>query len=181
MPIAFIAIPFLSARVQPNIEAQASALNEAAKITTSALTSIETVKCYNGEDGHLRSYAKTIERSASFYSRQALWISIQAAIIRLASLGMFVLGFWFSNYLLDHGFQSPSTLITTISAAIVSTSAFMQIIPQLIHLEKGRTAGHKLCVAMARVEDEEHTHLESQKKIPGQCVGDISFEKVLFR
>ena len=119
IPLVFILIPLVSSRIQPNIVSQAEKLGQAAKLTMSAFSSIETVKCYNGEEPELKMYSSIIMEAANCFFRQAFWNGLQAFMLRLVTLCMFVQGFWFGNYMFGKGEVTASEIMTAFWASIM--------------------------------------------------------------
>jgi ATP-binding cassette, subfamily B (MDR/TAP), member 1 len=173
-----VLVAIISSRVQTNIDAQASKLSEAAKLTANALSGIETVKCCNGEDEELRNYACIINEAAHYFRRQTFWSALQSALLRLTTLSMFVQGFWYGNVLLSKGDITPSEILTAFWGALLAIQFLIQIAPFLVLLEKGKSAGQKLRAAVYQLEASDgELHVKHLPK-PNRCVGDILFEQV---
>lgn len=153
VPITAIAVSIFSKRIQPNIDAQASKLEEASKHVLNAFSSIECVKCFNGQDFEFRRYFSILAGAAKFYSRQIYWNSAQASFLRLTTLGMFVQGFWYGSHLVATGKRNSGHVLTCFWAVMMATQAFVQIMPLIITLEKGRMAGAKLVAVIAQLEE----------------------------
>ncbi|KAF2103076.1 ABC a-pheromone efflux pump AtrD [Rhizodiscina lignyota] len=182
VPLAAIAVAFFSRRIQPNIDAQAERLGEAAKHTTNAFNSIECVKCFNGQDMELWKYVAVMGEAAKFYARQIYWNSAQGAFLRLTTLGMFVQGFWYGSSLVSRGKREPGAVLTTFWAAMLATQACMAIMPLMIVLEKGRMAGAKLRAVIAEMEKEERRQGREIGLIDmtKTCRGDLVLRNVTF-
>jgi ATP-binding cassette subfamily B (MDR/TAP) protein 1 len=178
IPVVIILIPIFSSRVQPNLQQQAATLSQAAKLASTIFGAIETIKFYNGEDFELWKYSTVIKQSGGFFFRQAFWNALQAGVLRLITLSMFVQGFWFGNDMLDKGQITGSKILTSFWAAIIAVQAMMQIMPYLVVLEKGRTAGQKLRAAMSQMTLTSAQFDQAPLKQPDMCVGDIAFSKV---
>ncbi|KAF2665239.1 P-loop containing nucleoside triphosphate hydrolase protein [Microthyrium microscopicum] len=180
IPLIIVLVPVFSARVQPNITAQASKLSEASKHTGNAIGSIETVKCCNGEAYELRNYTDALRAAAVFFNRQVAWNALQNSIIRFLSLTMFVQGFWFGTILLDKGQISAAEIVSAFWGASLAVQSLMQVMPQLVMLEKGKAAGHRLRAAMAYMELNASDIDPNVAKQPEICAGDITFKQVSF-
>lgn len=182
VPIAAIAVAFFSRRVQPNIDAQAERLGEAAKHTTNAFNSIECVKCFNGQDLELFRYMGVMRQAARFYAHQIYWNSAQAAFLRLTTLGMFVQGFWYGSSLVSRGKKDPGAVLTTFWAAMLATQSFMMIMPLVIVLEKGRVAGAKLRAVIAQTDESESKHVRrlGMVDMEEKCRGELELQGVSF-
>lgn len=177
-PVAAIVLAYTSSKMQPAINAQEDSLAAAAKGSSSAIAAIETVKCFNGEDGEIRQYSIEIHKAAQNYSWQAHFSAIQIGIIRLVTLGMFVQGFWYGSTLIGPGKTKPGDVLTTFWAALMATQAIEQILPQMIVLEKGRAAGATLQAVRLRVERGRRIMEMAGSLSPAQCKGDVNLRRV---
>lgn len=177
LPILAIIVPYISSRIQPNIELQIARLTEAAKYAMSTFSVIETVKSYNGQGAELWMYSHLLQKSAGFYTRQVIWNALQAAILRFFTLAMFVQGFWYGATLVDKSSNAAGNILTAFWACIMATGAIMQIMPMLIILEKGKIAGHRLRAVMAAM-SAASTRNKAPEHIPQTCVGDLTLSNV---
>ena len=179
-PIVIVLLPFFSSKVQPNLEARATKLSQAAKFASSVFNNIETVKFCNGEDYELQKYSTAIIESGIFFFRQALWNALQVGLLRLTTLSMFVQGFWFGTILLDRGQITGSKILTSFWAAILAVQALIQMMPHIVLLEQGRAAGQKLEAVVSQMsKDSTGLNLVSLKR-RSVCIGDIVFSKVYY-
>jgi ATP-binding cassette, subfamily B (MDR/TAP), member 1 len=178
IPVVIILIPMFSSRFQSALQQQAFKLSQAAKLATTIFSAIETIKFYNGEDFELWKYSNVIKESGRFFFQQTLWSSLQAGVLRVITLSMFVQGFWFGNVMLDNGQITCSTILTSFWAAMLAVQATMQMMQRLAALEKGRAAGQKLRVAMVQMSLSPMQLALTSLQKPGMCVGDIAFKKV---
>jgi ATP-binding cassette subfamily B (MDR/TAP) protein 1 len=104
--------------------------------------------------------------------------SIQIGIMQFFTLSVFVQGFWYGSHLVDIGDSTPGGVFTTFWAVLMAMSGMTQIMPQLIVLSKGKTAGAKLSLLTKQMSEIDQ-QLESQGRTrPVQCPGDIEFRKV---
>ncbi|KAI9762777.1 MAG: hypothetical protein M4579_000129 [Chaenotheca gracillima] len=180
VPIAAVALSFISNQMQPSIETQKEGLSQASKFSTNALASIEVVKCFNGEDHEVWQYAQAIRGAARYYLRQAHSNALQIGVVRLVILGMFVQGFWYGSTLVQPGGKSAGDVLTTFWSALMATQAIEQILPQMLVLEKGRAAGATLKAIMEKMEHgRKVTNMHGHQK-PGYCNGDIEIREVSF-
>jgi ATP-binding cassette subfamily B (MDR/TAP) protein 1 len=158
----------------------AEKLQSALKYVTTAVTSIETVKCFNGERYELHVFSNIITLAANLYKWVANLRSIQIGIMQFFTLSVFVQGFWYGSHLADIGDKTPGEVFITFWAVLMAMSGMTQIMPQLIVLQKGKTAGAKLSLLMKQMSISDQ-QLESQGQMrPARCSGDIEFRKVLF-
>ncbi|KAK5065935.1 ATP-dependent permease, partial [Cryomyces antarcticus] len=121
VPVVVVIVGLLSASVQPNIERQQEKLTEASKYSTNAFLAIETVKCFNGQDSEIFKFSKAIDAARTFYVRQANANALQMGFVQLATLGMFVQGFWYGSTLLDSGTKNAGQVLTTFWSALSAT------------------------------------------------------------
>lgn len=180
LPLAAIAMWFCSRNVQPNIDAQAEKLGEAAKLSTNAISSIDSVKCYNGQEMELWAHKSVLDEASRFYNRQIYWNSAQAALLRLVTLGMFVQGFWYGSHLVQTRQRDAGAVVTTFWSTMMATQAFMSIMPAMIMLEKGRVAGAKLRAVVASIEDKPIRLIENRPITFQTCFGNISISGLYF-
>jgi ATP-binding cassette, subfamily B (MDR/TAP), member 1 len=175
VPFVALTVSYLSTRIQPNMDKQNEKLTEATKHATTAFSNIETVKCYNGQDSELWCYSSIIRQAGRFYARQANWNALQQGVVHLSTLGMFIQGFWYGSSLIGAG-KSPGQIMTTFWAALMATNGFMQLLPQMIVLQKGRAAAAALRAIIADPGYLEEPRLAMLK--PQKCIGDIELKRV---
>lgn len=178
VPFAAIILTWISARMQPSIDAQAGELTQASKQANNAITAIDTVKCFNGQDFEIWQYAKTVKEAARYYLIQAQANALQIGFVRLVTLSMFVQGFWYGSHLVATGAKDPGQVLTTFWACLMATQAIEQILPQMIVLEKGRAAGATLKLMLAQMEKGCRDVKVIDSTTPGFCDGDIEVRNV---
>lgn len=178
VPVLAVALAWNSARMQPSIEAQVEALNKASKIVNNAISAIDTVKCFNGQDSEMWQYRKAIKIAASYYLRQAQANALQIGGLRLITLGMFVQGFWFGSHLVNTGQKNSGEILTAFWACLMATQAFEQFQPEVIVLEKGRAAGATLKSILGQIEAGLETTQMRGRIFPLACAGDIEVRNV---
>lgn len=164
--------------MQDCVKEQQEILTQALQRVSSALKSIETVKCFNGQDHELQEYAKTIDQAASWYYRVVNINAQQFGFTTFMASAMFVQGFYYGGVLVSDGQKNAGDVITTSIAAIGAFSAIAGILPQMIVLEKGRTAGATLRAVMAHMLTGTTASLVRNLREPDTCDGDISFKNV---
>jgi ATP-binding cassette, subfamily B (MDR/TAP), member 1 len=175
LPVFGFIIAIISSKSQPRLKAQIDKLAVLAKHASSAFSSIETVKCFSGHDTEYRRYYTTLRDSArGFFS--CIYINcLQTSVTRFATLSMFVQGFWMGSHLVDSG-SKVTDIMTAIMAAIMANATLMQVMPQLITLDRGRAAGHTLRGILGQ---EEKQPSSSQQGVqPVHCTGDIQLHMV---
>ncbi|KAJ5778100.1 hypothetical protein N7520_001346 [Penicillium odoratum] len=179
-PIFSALIAYLSTRMNSSISAQQNELTFASQIANNAISSIDTVKCLNGQAFEGQNFATKIEQSAIHYLRQARLNSLQIALIRWMMFGMFVQGFWYGSSLARDGALTSGDVITTFWACTTAAQSIEQVLPQMIVMEKGKVASTILRKLM-RASTEDEFHSESKGTIyPRRCHGDIEVNNVSF-
>ncbi|CAD6573021.1 MAG: hypothetical protein ASARMPRED_005833 [Alectoria sarmentosa] len=173
VPILAVALAWNSARMQPSIETQTEELTKASKIVNNAISAIDTVKCFNGQDFERWQYRKAVKRAARSYIRQAQANALQISGLRFITLSMFVQGFWFGSHLVNTGQKNPGEILTAFWACLMATQAFEQIQPEIIVLEKGKAAGATLKSTLDQMEGELEIARMSGRTVPLFCAGDI--------
>lgn len=178
VPLAAVILAWISARMQPSIDAQADELTQASKLANSAISAIDTVKYFNGQDFEVWQYANSIKRAAGFYLHQAQANAMQIGFVRFVTLGMFVQGFWYGTYLVTAGKKEPGQVLTAFWACLMATQAIEQILPQMIVLEKGRAAGATLKSVLSQMRRGCKTMKIAGCLTPSYCDADIEVRNV---
>ncbi|KXT00720.1 hypothetical protein AC578_8270 [Pseudocercospora eumusae] len=166
--------------MQKNLLKQQEKLTEAQKYSTSAFAAIETVKCFNGQGIERDKYFDAIAKAARWYGWVAHSSALQMAFVVMLSVSMFVQGFYYGGVLIGQGDIDSGDVVTTFFSAIGAFQAIQGILPQMIVLEKGRTAGHTLRKIMASVEDKSLAEKKDRLLSPVQCKGDIEVRGLTF-
>lgn len=177
LPVIIPILSFLSSRLQPNITGQQVEMSKAAKHISNALTSIETVKCFGGQNIEFERYAATLRRATAFYYRQVFWFAAQVGVTRMATMSMYVQAFWFGSVLLNKGEISAENIFIAFLGTTMAVGAFMQVMPQLLVLQKGKAAGQKLRAMMVQNTKERH-HRTGERTVSDACIVDIEFREV---
>ncbi|CZT18507.1 related to ABC a-pheromone efflux pump AtrD [Ramularia collo-cygni] len=180
VPLIMFLLVLCSNGMQTSINKQQDHLTEAQKYTTNAFASIDTVKCYNGQEIEHKKYTNSIERAAHWYAWVAHASALQMALVVLLSVSMFVQGFYYGGVLIRKGEIGTADVITTFFSAIGAFQAIQGILPQMIVLEKGRTAGATLRVVMAQVLQGPGLQREKGLLVPSSCKGDINVTNLTF-
>ena len=177
LPLIIPILSFLSSRLQPNIAGQQVEMSKAAKHVSNALTSIETVKCFGGQNIEFERYVAALRRATAFYYHQVFWFAAQVGVTRMATMGMYVQAFWFGGALLNKGEITAENIFIAFLGTTMAVGAFMQVMPQLLILEKGKAAGQKLRAVMVQNSKERH-HTTGERAVFDTCIGDIEFREV---
>ena len=164
--------------MQPGVDAQVKALTGASKLANNAISAIDTVKCFNGQDYEIWQYTKAVKHAAKCYLIQARANALQMGFVRLMTLGMFVQGFWFGSHLFSTGKKNSGDIVTAFMAALMAAQSVEQILPQLIVLEKGRAAGATLDATRIQIEQGRRIMKMAGNKKPQYCNGDIEIRNV---
>ena len=164
--------------MQPSIEAQAKELTRASKLANNSISAIDTVKYFNGQDFQTWQYAQAVHKAAEWYLTQARQNAFQIGFIRLVTLGMFVQGFWYGSHLVQIGRKNPGQILTAFWASLMAAQAIEQILPQMLVLEKGRTAGATLKAALVQMERGRKVSKLAGCKHLSVCKGDIELRNV---
>lgn len=180
VPLIIVLLVLCSNGMQTNITKQQENLAEAQKYTTNAFASIDTVKCYNGQEIEKIKYTNSVEKAAYWYAWVAHASALQMALVVLLSVSMFVQGFYYGGVLIRKGEIGTADVITTFFSAIGAFQAIQSILPQMIVFEKGRTAGATLRVIMAQVLEGSDKKRVEALVTPASCKGDISVQNLTF-
>lgn len=178
VPVSAFILAWISSGIQPNIDAQDNELTQGSKLANNAISAIETVKCFNGQDYEIWRYANAIKKAAHYYLAQAQANALQIGFVRLVTLGMFVQGFWYGSHLVAVGQKSPGQILTAFWACLMATQAIEQILPQMIVLEKGRAAGATLVAVLTQMERSLTRTRVNGELAPSYCEGDIEIKNV---
>ncbi|KAJ5622358.1 hypothetical protein N7528_005590 [Penicillium herquei] len=180
IPLFSSIIAYLSTRMKASITAQQVELTHVSKIANNAISSIDTVKCLNGQSFELKNFATRVELAATHYLKQARLNSIQIAMIRWMMFGMFVQGFWYGSSLARSGKLSAGDVITTFWACTTAAQSIEQVLPQMIVMEKGKVAS-VILKRMMRERAKDAIGSEVNGRVyPRRCDGDIEINNVSF-
>ena len=178
VPVTATALSFISAGMQPSIAAQQVELAKASKLANNAIVSIDTVKCFNGQEFEVQGYTSTIRAAARHYLKQTRANALQIGFVRLMTLGMFVQGFWYGSSLVGSGKASSGDVLTTFWACLMATQSIEQILPQMMVLEKGRAAGASLKAGLEQLRGGRDEMELVGTRTPMFCDGDIEVRNV---
>jgi ATP-binding cassette subfamily B (MDR/TAP) protein 1 len=172
---------FISKRLSTRAHEQADKLQQALKYLTNAITSIETVKYFNGERFELHRYVAAISRAGSLYKRQASLRSAQIGFMQFVTLGIFVQGFWYGSYLVTAEKKNPGQIVTTFWGALMAVQGITGFLPQFIVMQKGKVAGAQLQALILQISEHDQALTSSGGRKPEKCSGDIEFNKVRYQ
>ena len=168
----------ISASMQRAIDAQTERLTEASRFASNALGAIETVKCFNGQSVETRQYTKAIRLASKFYLAQARANALQIGVVRFMTLSMFVQGFWYGSYLVSTGRRNPGQVLTAFWACLQATQTMEQILPQMLVLERGKSAGSTLKTVLDQIVKGGKMNAIGGDRIPPYCEGDVQISDV---
>jgi ATP-binding cassette subfamily B (MDR/TAP) protein 1 len=176
-PIAATGLYFVSRRLGPAIEAQKRELTQASKYANTAMSSIITVKAYNGQDHEIWQYYETIKKVAACYLIQAAANAMQYGITKFVMVSIFVQGFWFGLYLVDKGID-PGHVLTTFYACLNAMQAMETVLPEWMVLAKGISAGQTLQSIRVQMQNGRKVTKMVGSLRPRVCFGDIELNQV---
>lgn len=178
IPIFSSIIAFLSSRMKPSITSQQTELTQASKVANNAISSIDTVKCLNGQARESRNFSSRIEQSAIHYLKQARLNSLQLAFIRWMMFGMFVQGFWYGSCLARSGKLTSGEVLRTFWACLTAAQSIEMVLPQMIFIEKGKVASVALKTLMRTRARQGVVSEMKETRYPQHCEGDVEVKSV---
>jgi ATP-binding cassette, subfamily B (MDR/TAP), member 1 len=173
IPPSVIGLSILASKMQSSIIRQELEMAKASNLACNALSSIDTVKCFNGQDSEVRQYGLAVQKAAKFYLKQALNNGLQIGFVKFILTSMFVQGFWYGSYLVRKGDTLTGTVITTFWSALMATRAWEDTLPHLNVLGKGRAAAIALKAILDKVENGRKITKLTTGITPKFCEGDI--------
>lgn len=178
VPLIYLVESFVGHRLSIRAKEQAEKLQAALKYLTTAIMSIETVKCFNGEQYELRMFTSMTALAARVYLDVANLRSIQIGAMQFFTLSVFVQGFWYGTYLVRAGDRSVNQVITTFWAALLAIQGITGFLPQVIVLQKGKGAGARLQMLLEHMSMNDQCQETEGDLKPLRCPGDVEFRKV---
>jgi ATP-binding cassette subfamily B (MDR/TAP) protein 1 len=178
VPLIYLVQMFISHRLSIRANEQANKLQLALKYIANTITSIETVKCFSGENYELQVFTKVTAVATSIYKRVANLRSLQIGAMQFFTLSVFVQGFWYGTHLVRTGGRDVGQVTTTFWAALLAIQGITGFLPQLIVLQKGKIAGAHLRLLMDQISASDQDHDLEGHLEPSRCAGDIEFRKV---
>ena len=153
LPISIVVLGYMSRRLRPALRYYIQERGAAAKITNTAISAIEMVKSYNGQDFEVTQYAKGLRRVSKYFTQQSQVAALQIGLIRVSSLAMFVQGFWYGRMLVQKSSKASGDIVTVFWACLIFALALQAILPRLVTLQKGRSAAEGLRKITAEASD----------------------------
>ncbi|KAI4739353.1 putative ABC transporter [Aureobasidium sp. EXF-12298] len=179
-PAIVLIVGYLGASMQQSVRKQQEKLTEALKYVSNAINAIETVKCFNGQEHELGRYSSRLKEAAGWYYRVVNVNSQQFGFMAFMTLAMFVQGFYYGGVQVDNHEKNTGDVVTTFFSAISAFQAISSILPQMIVLQKGRTAGSTLRAVMAQIAKDPGAPPLPELVKPSKCDGNIEFRNVSF-
>lgn len=179
-PIAAFILAFITRPLGPAIETQKLELTRASKYANTAITAISVVKAYNGQDHEVWQYFDTIKHVAASYLVQARVNALQFGIVKFVMMVIFVQGFWFGLYLVNHGLQ-PGNILTAFYACLTAMQAVEILLPQWLVLTKGMSAGATLKAIRDEMRNQQREKRTVKYDNPESCSGDIEIKGASFK
>lgn len=176
-PVAAVVFTLVSMQMGPAIEAQKRELTKASKYANTAITAIDIVKAYNGQDHEVWQYFETIKKVAASYLIQARCNSLQSGITKFLMVGIFVQGFWFGLILVKQGMDAGG-ILTTFYACLTAMQGLETVLPHWLVLKKGMSAGQTLKAIMIQVKHGRAVTNMIGTFRPDSCEGDIEVKGV---
>jgi ATP-binding cassette subfamily B (MDR/TAP) protein 1 len=176
-PIAAGIFAVISRPVGAAIEQQKRELSRASKYANTAVSAINTVKAFNGEDHEVWQYFLTAKSITRYYLIQARANALQFGVMKFAAVVLFVTGFWYGLYLVMHGLDVGHVLTTFVSCSY-AMQAVEIVLPQFLVLAKGLSAGETLKSIMAEMQEGRTTSDDNGELTPLACPGDIEINNV---
>jgi ATP-binding cassette subfamily B (MDR/TAP) protein 1 len=178
VPLIYLVQSFIAHRLSTRANEQADKLQSALKYTANAIQSIETVKCFNGEEFELQVFAKITGMAASIYMRVTNLRFLQIGVMQFFMSSVSVQGFWYGTHLVKSGDTIVGQVITTFWAALIAIQRITGFLPQSIVLQKGKMAGAHLRLLMNQISASDQRHEMDGDFKPKRCSGDIEFRQV---
>ena len=178
MPAAAFILAWISAQIMSSVEAQRQELTNSLKMASTAISAIDTVKIFNGQDFELWQYAMAIRKVASHYLGQARVQALQNGFLRFFILSIFVQGFWYGSHLVDTGQRSPGDILTCFWACLMAVQTAQAISTEYPYLLKGKVAGATIKASIVHMERGRRIIPMVGKKSPTRCKGDVEVRNV---
>jgi ATP-binding cassette subfamily B (MDR/TAP) protein 1 len=176
-PFVGIILFLVSKGLSPAIESQKRELSKASKYANTAVSAIDTVKTFNGQNHEIWQYQFTIKKVTAYYLLQARSNALQFGITRFLIVGLFVQGFWFGIYLVNNGLD-PGHVLTTFYACLSAMQGIEVVLPQFLVLAKGISAGQTLKSIMNEMQVNQRRANVGELITPKSCPGEVEIKNV---
>ena len=176
-PLAGILLWLTSRGLTAAIEAQKRELSRATKHANTAVAAIDIVKAFNAQDQEVWQYYCTIRKITIHYLKQARANAMQFGVTKFLVVGIFVQGFWYGIYLVNKGL-SPGNVVTTFYSCLTAIQALEVMLPQILVLTKGWSAGATLKDIINQIQQGGKAMDMGGTLKPNSCSGDIEMKDV---
>lgn len=176
-PVVAVVLHFVTRKLTDSIENQKMELTQASKFANTAITAIDTVKAFNGQNQEIWQYYTATKAAAVYYLQQAWINALQFGITKFAITVVFVQGFWYGLTLVDQGLTAGHVL-TTFWAVLTAVQAIEVIMPQWLVLNKGMSAGETLETIRSQLARGRTIAKMDGSLKPESCLGDIEVKDV---
>lgn len=176
-PLVSVVLWFISRGLTSAIEAQKRELSRATKYANTAITAIDTVKAFNAQDQEVWQYYSTIKKITVHYLKQARANAMQLGATKFLIVIIFVEGFWYGIFLVNKGL-SPGNVVTTFYSCLTAIQAIEFMLPQVLVLTKGMSAGATLKDIMKQIQYGGKAMDMGGCLKPDSCSGDIEMNDV---
>ncbi|OLL24745.1 Alpha-factor-transporting ATPase [Neolecta irregularis DAH-3] len=178
LPVVVVIAVAAATRIQAPIRDERVHLSKASSILDGAISAIATVKAFNAQKFEFKKFAAAIRLAEISFTRQTYLNSNQQGAIKFVILSMFVQGFWFGIYLVRKGSATPGNVMTTMWSCLTAAQSLQSIAPQMVIIDKGRSAASALLELLRFKETNKSTSDVGIRPI--QCFGEISIRDVSF-
>ena len=178
LPISIAVLNALALRLQPLLIIQAEESGLASARVTTAISAIETVKCFHGEEFELSQYACCLDRVTKQYGQQTRITALQNGFVKFVALAIFAQGFWYGSFLVKSGGLTSGEIVTVFWACITLSYALQRMLPLLLKLQKGRIAAESLLALVSYNALPNNLRHACLQKTQPCSTGDILFSDV---
>ena len=140
MPLVITTISLLSKRLSVVSRSYHEGRNAAVAVAKTALSTIETIKCFQGQPFESSQYARSLTKAAKQSHHQATISALQVGIVRFMTVAVFAQGFWYGSQMILTGARTTKDIITVFWACVIAMYALQEALPHIIILEKGKVA-----------------------------------------
>ena len=144
MPLAITMLNLLSSRLSTASKSYREGRSAAVAVAKTAMSTIETVKCFQGQSFESSQFARSLTKAAKQSHRQAAITALQMGFVRFITLAVFAQGFWYSSQIVLTGARTAKDIITVFWACVIATYALQEVLPYMTVLEKGKAAATRL-------------------------------------
>lgn len=115
---------------------------------------ISTVKAFNAEKYEQEQFEPLIKKNLTIFGQIVNFWGIRSGSIQFLFQAVFIVGFWFGNYLVTSGKKTAAEVTTAFFAVLLGSGSLEAIIPGLNRLDKAKIAMAALLETAADVPDD---------------------------